>query len=151
MNESLYSNLNSFFYCYKYYIDYIGTLENNYYTINIKKTKFNERLTKINISIKDTKYNRNSEDKIENNLLHFDNYIILPDDLASKLISNIINDFLDNHDVKYDSINNYKNELNLNNTFFTLSIKLTDKLDFSIADQIREKINCPKHKKIKSI
>lgn len=150
-NKSFLLKFKNYFTSYRNYIYYIGLTNSNNrkYRITVKKTKLEDDLSKVSVLIDDISYdidgeNRRHSDKRQKITHSFENHIIIPDNLATELIYEIKDDFLNNHKINYATVNTYKNKLNLKNTIFTLCIELTNDKALSVADQIRESINCPK-------
>lgn len=127
----------SFFNSYKSFIDFImlSNKQNRLYNILILRKPMNYNLTKVNIIIRST---HNSND----NYYHeFSCNMILNNNEANNLINDIRNDFRNNHYIAYSSVNHKTLIQTLQNTKFSLNIKLINKEEYEEAISFNNEIN----------
>lgn len=127
---------NSFFNSYKSFIDYITVTHTNFsmYSILVFKKKTYNNLVKVNIII------RNFQNE-ENTINEFSSSVTLNNIEAEGLIDDIRKDFKDNHDIEYTSINYRTCFQTIQNTKFSLNIKLNDDRELEKAFYFNEDIN----------
>lgn len=127
---------NSFFLSYKAFIDCIMLTHNEYsmYSILVLKRKTYGDLSRISITV------RNSHNS-EGMLNEYSNNIVLPNEIAEALLNDIRNDFTDNHDISYSSVNPITFVQTLQNTKFSLNIKLNNEHEYEEAIAFNDKIN----------
>lgn len=127
----------SFFNSYKSFIDIIqlSNTQNNLYNILILKKQLQNNLTKINVVIRST---HNNDEIYHHELL---SNMILNNEEANILIDDIRNDFKDNHYIAYSSVNQKTLIQTLQNTIFSLNIKLINKEEYEEAIIFNNKIN----------
>lgn len=147
------------FFCdsYKAYVSYLQNVlsEGSKYRIDVYKTVINDDITRINLSIYDTRYDRSFEkyynrDKANNNL----NYLNIPIDVNNSnvefVINHIIKDFYYNHHILYTGYNNNNSSFTIHNTYFELCIRCNDKDDTEAMLKIKDEINASIKKKIRT-
>lgn len=126
----------SFFLSYKTFIDCAMLTHNGYsiYSILVLKRKTYNNLSKISITIR----NSHSGEEIFN---EYSNNVILPNEIAESLLNDIKKDFIDNHDIAYSSVNPMTFIQTLQNTKFSLNIKLNNKQEYEEAIEFNDTIN----------
>lgn len=136
-----------FFTSYKSFITCImmTNKQQNTYNILILRKLTEQNLCNINIII-NSGYNNNSESYHE-----LKSNITLNMEEAYNLINDIRNDFKDNHYISYSAINPKNLIQVLQNTRFSLNIKLLNKEEYEDAMNFNNKINSNKsrHKALK--
>lgn len=161
LEEKLLELKNYFFESYKNFINSIMMIQdiykvNNTYRIIVYKEKLENNFTRVNVEIKNIRYDRNTEERItkdkrNNTYFDYNHHVILTDDIAEILIDDIRRDFLNNHDIIFSSIVLSEKVQNIQNTIFQLCIKLSNDEDMLKADNIRKEINSRPYPRIKKI
>ena len=131
-----------FFNSYKSFIDFVSLTHNDegLYCILILKKRLYNNLSKINVVIRDSQ----SGDMYN----EYSNNIILNNYEADKLIDDIRDDFVNNHYIAYSSVNPKTNIQTLQNTRFSLNIKLININEFERAMIFNNSINNHKRKSL---
>ena len=126
-----------FFRCYKSFIDYLSIVDdkNTMYSILVLKKEMYNNETKVTVIIKSHYFNNDTSNEFYNN-------VILTNDEATSLISDIREDFKENHYIAYCGINNQALIQTLQNTRYTMNIKLYNKDEYNKAIIFNNKINC---------
>ena len=126
-----------FFKSYKSFVDFITITHNDYsmYSILILKKTIYNHISKISITIR----NSHNSDSMFN---EYSNNVILTNDEAENLINDIRNDFRDTHDISYSAVNTGTFIQTLQNTKFSLNIKLNNLKEYEEAIEFNDKINC---------
>lgn len=126
-----------FFDSYKSFVNCMMITHNEYsmYSILVLKRNTYNDLSIVSIVI------RNSHNG-DGMLNEFSNNVILSKEEAHNLIDDIRNDFRDNHDISYSGVNTRTCIQTLQNTKFSLNIKLTDEIELEEAMEFNNKINC---------
>lgn len=145
MTEKMMLVLNASFSSYRTYINLMEKIipEGSMYKISINKIKHSNGLSTVNISIFDTKYceendNKIKLDKYNNNFFNYQICPILTDNLADELIDIIISDFMTNHFINYSSFNKYDKIVTFQNNRFSLNVKLDDERDMIEKKEIHD-------------
>lgn len=127
----------SFFNSYKSFVDYImlSNAQNKLYNILILRKRDNDNLTRVNIII------RSSHNNNDNNYHELSSTMVLNNDEAGILINDIREDFRDNHYIAYSAVNPKTLIQTLQNTKFSLNIKLVSEKEFEEAINFNNKIN----------
>lgn len=138
-----------FFESYKTFIDFLMFTCNEYsmYSILVLKKDLHNNLSKVNIVVRNS---YNGDDMYN----EYSNNVILSSEEAENLVNDIVNDFKDNHYISYSTVNTKNFTQVLQNTNFSLNIKLNNEYELKRALNFNSKINCsPKslQKKISSI
>ena len=125
-----------FFKSYKSFIDFVSITHNDFsmYSILVLNKQMYSNLSKVSIIIR----NRHNYDGMYN---EYANNIILTKDIEHILIEDIREDFKDNHYIAYSAINTRTLIQTLQNTKFSLNIKLNGETEFEDAMKFNEKIN----------
>lgn len=129
----------SFFKCYKDFIDYIGIIHtgNNMCSILVLNAPVNDELSKVSVIVRNNP-NNNSDGLVN----EFSNFTILSNEEAYRLVNTIRNDFRDSHYISYSSINSRNLVQTLQNTKFSLNIKLNNLKEYDEAIIFNSSINC---------
>lgn len=161
IEEKLLELKNYFFESYKNFINSIMMIQdiykvNNTYRIIVDKEKLENNLTRVNIEIKNIRYDRNTDERItkdkrNNTYFDYNHHVILTDEIAETLIDDIRIDFLTNHDIIFSSIDLNEKVQNIQNTIFQLCIKINDDKDMLKADNIRREINSRPYPRTKKL
>lgn len=132
------------------YRTYISLLEKtipagNMHRIFVNRVKLEDGQTVVSISIKNTKYDRNHDekvmfDKFNNRYFNYEINVPLPDNLAKELIDIIIYDFTENHFINYTSFNSINKFVTFQNCRFSLCIHLDDELEMKKVKEIHDNI-----------
>lgn len=142
MREKNYKVLkDSNFNCYKSYIDFIScNLRNNdIYSILVLRKDIGDNLVKVNIIVKNCFCSESSNE--------FYSSVILSKECSYELIDSIRNDFMNNHTILCSVINPKTLIQTLQNTNFSLNIKLfncSDELDEAL--KFNQNINKSKYR-----
>ena len=128
----------SFFKSYKSFIDVImlTNINNKLYNILVLRKAIDKNLTNVSIIIRSS--NNNNEDAYHEQISN----MILSNEEACNLIDDIRNDFKENHYIAYSSLNYYTKIQTLQNTKFSLNIKILNEEEFEDAIAFNNKINC---------
>ena len=126
----------SFFISYKAFIDCIMLTHNEYsmYSILVLKKNDYGDLSRVTIIVRNS-YNG------EYMFNEYSNTIVLPVELADTLINDIRNDFYENHYITYSSVNPRTYFQTLQNSKFSLNIKLNNEHEYEEAINFSDKIN----------
>jgi len=127
----------SFFNSYKAFVDFImlSNTEEKLYNILILGKRIHGDLTRLNIIIRSSHNN-------DNTYYHeFASNMILSSQEASNLVSDIRDDFRDNHYIAYSSVNPKTLIQTLQNTKFSLNIKLNSISEYTEAINFNNSIN----------
>jgi len=125
-----------FFRCYKAYIDYLGiTNIESMYNILVLRKPIHNNLSKITIIIKNYYTGEDTANEFSSN-------VILTNEETISLINNIREDFKSNHYIAYSGINPQTFIQTLQNTNFSLNIKLYSIEEYEEALKFNSKINC---------
>lgn len=127
----------SFYNSYKSFVDFImlSNTQNKLYNILILRKRVNNNLVKLSIIIRS--HNNNND-----NFFHeLSSNMILNNEESNILINDIRNDFRDNHYIAYSSVNQKTLIQTLQNTKFSLNIKLINKEEYEEAIIFNNKIN----------
>lgn len=125
-----------FFKSYKSFIDFVSITHSDYsmYSILVlKKPTFND-LSKVSVIIRNCYDANGTENEYACN-------VILTHEDASKLIDNIREDFRDNHYITYSTVNERTLVQTLQNTNFSLNIKLNNENEYQKAYIFNKNIN----------
>ena len=136
MDKNYETTRECFFKSYKSFIDFVTLTNNNdsMYTILVLKKNLFKNLIMVNIIIR----NSNSGDNLYN---EYSSNVILSRGDAEEIIDDIRNVFIDNHYVDYSSINARTYVQTLQNTNFSLNIKLNYEPELIKAIEFNKKIN----------
>jgi len=153
MNNEVY---NLFLESYINYIDYLSLSHNEYskYKILVTRNKLSENNTKVNITIRNSKYDYKNElkvyeDKAKENYYEFTSHIILEDNSANKLIEDIRNNFKENHFIVYSAVNPNKMQI-IENSVMSLNIKLYTEEEIEEAIEFNSTINRDANRYVKA-
>lgn len=127
----------SFFNSYKSFIDFImlTNADEKMYNILVLRNPINENITNVNVTI------RNSNNNTSEYYNEFTCNMILNNDDANSLINDIREDFKENHYISYSSVNRMLSIQTLQNTKFSLNIKLLNNSEYEEAIIFNSKIN----------
>ena len=151
---------NIFLKSYKTYIKYImiSKKEVSKYKILVSRTFLDEDLVKVNIIIRNSKYDYKSkfklyEDKAKDNYFEFSSHIILDKTTSYTLINDIRNDFKDNTQVIYSLLNPRNFVQVLENDCFSLYIHLYNEEELQEAQIFNDCINqdANRYRRVKKI
>jgi len=124
-----------FFRCYKAYIDYLGiTNIESMYNILVLRKPIHNNLSKITIIIKNYYTGEDTANEFSSN-------VILTNEETISLINNIREDFKSNHYIAYSSVNPRTLIQTLQNTKFSLNIKLINAIEYEETINFNKKIN----------
>lgn len=124
-----------FFRSYKTFIDYIALTNNeNMYNILVLKKPESNNLFKITVVIRCYC----TVNDISN---EFSNNVILTNEEATNLINNIREDFKNSHYIAYSGVNSQTLFQTMQNTKFSLNIKLNSISEYEDAVNFNNKIN----------
>lgn len=137
-----------FFTAYKNTVDYIllTCKEYSMYNIYVSKIVKDEDHAIVSISVNNNRYNKHAseriyEDKKNNSYFTYSNNITLPANEAEELIDSIREDFEYNHVIVYSSVNPASMIQTLQNTRFSLYIKLNNEEELEKAMNLNSRIN----------
>lgn len=127
----------SFFNSYKSFVDFImlSNSQKKLYNILILRKPIHNNLTRVNIIIRSS---HNNDDTYYHELA---SNMIINNEEASNLINDIRNDFKDNHYIAYSSVNPRTLIQTLQNTKFSLNIKLINNIEYEEAINFNKIIN----------
>lgn len=125
-----------FFRCYKSYIDYIGitNIESMYNILVLRKPIYNN-LTKVTVIIRNYYTGEDTPNEFSTN-------VILTNEEVINLINDIREDFKNNHYITYATLNTQNFIQTMQNTNFSLNIKLYSIEEYEEAIKFNSKINC---------
>lgn len=131
----------SFLTSYKSFIDFIMLTnnDNNMYNILVLKKPINDRLSNVCILVRSLI--KNNCDNISNAYHEFSSNVTLSNDEARQLVDDIRCDFCDKHIIKYASVNPRAMIQTLQNSTFSLNIKLSKAYELEEAVDFNAKIN----------
>ena len=139
--------LNAAFSSYRTYINLMEKMipEGNMQRILVDRVKLQDNLTVVSVSIMDTKYDRNYDEKVkrdryDNKFFNYEINIPLTDNLAKELVDMIIYDFKNNHFINYSSFNKNDKIVTFQNCRFSLCIHLEDYLEMEKVKEIHYNI-----------
>lgn len=142
MKKNNYAVYKQKFLCsYKSFIDYIDLIhkDQNMYNILVLRKDSKNNLVTVSVIIR----NCNNDEKMLN---EFSNNVLLSREEANDLVYDIREDFRNNYDIQYSTINPKNFIQTLQNTIFSLHIKLNNISEFEEALKFNSKINCNKVK-----
>ena len=132
----------SFFDSYKSFINFIENIQEEHSICIIlvlkRKNKDND-LSTVDVIVR----NSNNDGRKYN---EFSSYITLPDTYANILVDDIRNDFKNNHYISYTSLNPRTHIQTLQNTKFTLNIKLYNQNEYEEAITFNQEVNSSKRR-----
>ena len=149
MTNNIQNNLakHYFFNSYKNFVDYmlVTNTDYNMYQILVTQNDVDNDNKTVTITITNSRYidreYKIPEDKSKNKYFAFSNNITLPSNEVPELIDAIIKDFEFNHYIAYSMVNESKMLQTLQNTTFSLCIKLYNNEDLEKALQTNGRIN----------
>lgn len=126
---------------YKSFIEFINLTheEQNIYNILVLRKNLKNGLVTVSVIIR----NCTNDERMFN---EFSNNVLLSKEEANNLVYDIREDFKDNYDIDYSSLNPKNLIQTLKNTIFSLHIKLNNISEFEEALEFNSKINCNKAK-----
>lgn len=127
---------------YKSFMEFLRIINetNTMYTILVLRKPLNKGMTNVSIIINSINVND------ENNNYNYKTNAVLPSTESRKLIEDIRLDFKDNHYVSYSTINESNLIQKLQNTNFSLNIKLLNEDELNDALSFNNEINRDKNR-----
>ena len=145
-----------FFNSYKSFVDYLLLTDksSDIYRVLVSKKAIDENNSTLNIDIHNTRYDYNTSERMQNDKLDskyytYSNNITMSNTEIEELIDSIREDFAYNHYMVYSSVNEEEGYQTMQNTTFSLCIKLYTKEEIDKALAINEAINCNKSRRHK--
>ena len=126
---------------YKSFINFIALTHKNQNMYNILVLRRNSEHHTVTVSVIIRNYN--NDERILN---EFSNNVILNAKEANELIYDIREDFVTNNNILYSTVNPKNFIQTMQNTIFSLNIKLNSEREFEEALQFNSKINCKSKK-----
>lgn len=126
-----------FFKSYKSFVDYVMITHNTYsmYSILVMKKYTYNNLSKVSVIIRNSMGGEEATNQ-------FSSSVTLTHEEANNLINKIREDFRDCHYIAYSAVNDRTFVQTLQNTKFSLNIKLNDINEYQEAIKFNSKINC---------
>lgn len=127
---------NGFFASYKSFVDFVMLTHDGYnmYSILILKKPTYNGMSKVSIIIRNSYFGEDTSNE-------FSSSVLLSANEANNLINDIRNDFRDNHFILYSGVNPRTLIQTLQNTRFSLNIKLNNEQEYKEAIIFNDKIN----------